>query len=205
MKIRGSVLTLAAGGILVAGSGGGTVQAQDQAAAKHDGHAKASGQEMKGGSMDQKFVMEAAMGGMAEVELGRLATERAANADVKAFGQKMVDDHSKANEELKAIATQKSIMLPVELGPKHKAMKNQLSKLNGAAFDRAYVNMMVKDHVKDVSEFEKAANTAKDADIKGFASKTLPTLQEHLQMIKDLSGKVSGGKKMTKTASNPVR
>lgn len=203
MKTKGLLITLAASGLFVAAGGAAVVQAQDHTTAKHESHA--SGQEAKGGSMDQKFVMEAAVGGMAEVELGRLATERAENADVKAFGQKMVDDHTKANDELKAIAAQKSIMLPAELGPKQKAMKDQLSKLNGAAFDRAYVNMMVKDHVKDVSEFEKASNTAKDADIKGFASKTLPTLQEHLQLVKELSGKVSGGKKMTKTAGNPAK
>jgi putative membrane protein len=154
-------------------------------------------------AMDKKFVMEAAMGSMAEVEMGRLATEKASSSDVKSFGQRMVDDHSKANDELKALASQKGIMVPAEMSPKHKAMKDQLSALSGDAFDRAYMKMMVKDHTKDVAEFQKASTKGKDGDIKGFASKTLPTLQGHLQMARDVAGKVSGGKKMsTKTASN---
>jgi len=218
MKTREAMLALvAAGGLVLAGSGG-AVMAQDNSAAQSTGNAQSSSKHdasmqhkgsgmddhsMMMSAMDKKFVIEAAMGGMAEVEMGRLATEKAASSDVKNFGQKMVDDHSKANDELKALANQKGIMVPAELSPKDKAMRDQLAKLSGDAFDRAYMKMMVKDHTKDVADFQKASTNGKDGDVKGFASKTLPTLQEHLQMARDVAGKVSGGKKMTaKAASN---
>src|SRR6185312_1533412 len=99
---------------------------------------------------DKKFAMEAAMGGMAEVKKGQLAVEKASNPDVKAFGQKMVDDHTKANEELKEVASKESIDLPTSLDAKQQAMVDKLSKLSGAAFDKAYMKDMVKDHDTDV-------------------------------------------------------
>ena len=141
---------------------------------------------------DKAFVMEAAQGGMAEVELGRLATDKATNADVKQFGQRMVDDHGKANDELKGLASQKNVTLPTELDAKHKATRDLLSKLTGDAFDKAYMADMVADHNKDVAAFMRASKTAKDADLKAFAGKTLPTLQEHQRMAKDVAGKVRG-------------
>src|SRR6185503_11239870 len=108
-------------------------------------------------SSDQKFVMEAAHGGMLEVELGRMAVDKASNADVKQFGQRMVDDHSKAGDELMQLASQKGITLSSDDHKgmaKGQAVKDKLSKLSGADFDREYMDMMVKDHVKDVKEFE---------------------------------------------------
>lgn len=144
-------------------------------------------------STDQHFIHEAAVGGMAEVELGKLASEKAESADVKQFGQRMVTDHSKANDQLKSLAADKNIQLPAQLDAKHKATVDRLSKLSGAAFDRAYVQEMVKDHNEDVSEFRKQASSASDADVKAFASKTLPTLQEHDRMIKDISAKMGKG------------
>ena len=133
------------------------------------------------GSQDIDFVLDAAKGGMAEVELGRLAAERARNEEVKKFGQRMVDDHTKAGEELKSIARSKGIKLPQEIDAKDQALLNRLQKLNGAAFDRAYMQAMVSDHVKDVSEFKHEANAGRDPQVKSFASMTLPTLEEHLQ------------------------
>jgi putative membrane protein len=144
---------------------------------------------------DNTFVTKAAQGGMAEVELGRLATERAANAKVKQFGQQMVDDHTKANDELKSIASGKGVTLPSMLDSKDQATKNKLSSLQGAAFDRAYMEDMVSDHEKDIAEFQREADHGTDADMKAFASKTLPTLQHHLQMAKDALADVkSSGK-----------
>ena len=143
---------------------------------------------------DRNFVMKAARGGLAEVEFGRLAAEKASNPDVKQFGQKMVDDHSKANDELKTIAQQKGIDLPTDLDAKDKATRDHLAKLSGDAFDRAYMRDMVKDHKTDVSEFRKESQSGKDADIKAFAGKTLPTLEEHLKMAQDDHAKVTGGK-----------
>ena len=133
------------------------------------------------GSEDIEFVLDAANGGMAEVELGRLAAEHARSDEVKKFAQRMVDDHTKAGDELKSIAERKGIKLPAEMDPKDRALMNRLEKLNGAAFDRAYMQAMVSDHVKDVSEFKKEANAGRDPQVKSFASTTLPTLEEHLQ------------------------
>jgi putative membrane protein len=137
-----------------------------------------------GGAGDPAFVKEAAMGGMAEVELGKLAAEKASNADVKKFGQRMVDDHSKANDELKMIAGAKNVTLPSALDAKHKATVDRLSKLSGDAFDRAYMRDMVADHVQDVAAFKRESQAGKDADVKAFASKTLPTLEDHLKMAR---------------------
>jgi len=168
-------------------------------------------------SSDQKFVIEAAHGGMMEVELGRLATQKAASDDVKQFGQRMVDDHSKAYEELVTLASSKGIMLPKPgehhmsgdsgtdaahhglMGKEHDKMMKEhhklMSKLNGlsgAEFDREYMKLMVEDHTKDVAGFEKEAAHGDDADVKAWAGNKLPTLKEHLQMARDINMKVGG-------------
>ena len=156
------------------------------------GHAASAAGNGALAAADKAFVMEAAQGGMAEVELGRLATEKASNADVKQFGQRMVDDHGKANDELKGLASQKNVTLPTELDAKHKAARDRLSKLTGDAFDKAYMTDMVADHNKDVAAFTRASKTAKDADLKAWAGKTLPTLQEHQRLAKEVAGKVRG-------------
>jgi len=137
--------------------------------------------------MDTHFVKEAADGGLAEVELGKLAADKASSDAVKQFGQKMVDDHSKANDQLKQLASQKQIDLPQEPSAKHKAMMARLQKLSGADFDKAYVSEMLKDHQHDVSAFQQESSSAADPDIKNFASQTLPTLQEHLKQVQSLS------------------
>jgi putative membrane protein len=142
-------------------------------------------------SADTAFVMKAASGGMAEVELGKMAQEKGSSQAVKDFGKKMVDDHTKANDQLKQVASQKNITVPGDMMPKDKATVAKMSSLSGAAFDKAYVKDMVEDHKKDVAAFQKEANSGKDSDIKGFASQTLPTLQEHLKMIQDIASKKS--------------
>jgi len=139
---------------------------------------------------DLAFMNDAAPGGMAEVELGKLAASKAQNAEIKAFGQRMVEDHTKANDELKALAAQKKVMLPPDVLPVHKQAMEKLSKLSGADFDREYVKEMVEDHEKDVAAFENVSKTAADADVKAFASKTLPTLKMHLEMIKAMADKM---------------
>jgi putative membrane protein len=140
---------------------------------------------------DTRFIKEAAAGGMEEVQLGQLAVKKASNGDVKSFGQRMVDDHTKANSQLQQIASQKGVTVPSKLPASKQKDLDKLSKLNGAAFDRGYMSMMVKDHVKDVSEFQKASNNAKDSDVKSFASATLPTLQDHLKMARDINSALS--------------
>ncbi len=135
---------------------------------------------------DKQFVKKAAQGGMAEVELGQLAKERGSSDAVKQFGQRMVDDHSKANDQLKQLASNKGVDLPSTLDAKDEATKMKLSKLSGEAFDRAYMKDMVTDHTKDVSEFRHESQSAKDPDVKNFASQTLPTLEEHLKSAKSV-------------------
>src|SRR5205085_4231192 len=115
-------------------------------------------------SADRDFMMKAAIGGMEEVELGRMAAQKAASNDVKQFGQRMVDDHSRANDELTSLAGQKTVTLPTALDQQHQADVDRLSRLAGAAFDREYMTMMVKDHVEDVAEFEREASTGSDND-----------------------------------------
>ena len=136
---------------------------------------------------DRAFVKKAAQGGMAEVELGKLATERASNPDVKKFGERMVNDHTKANDQLKEVASSKNVTLPKSLDAKDEATKKRLSSLSGAAFDRAYMTDMVTDHTKDVAEFRRESSSAKDAAVKDFATQTLPTLQDHLQEAKKIA------------------
>jgi len=133
------------------------------------------------------FVMEAAQGGMAEVALGKLASEKASNDRVRQFGQQMVADHGKANDELKALAQTKSVMVPADLNAKHKATQDRLSKLSGTAFDRAYIEEMVGDHKKDVADFRKEAKSGSDSQVKAWAAKTLPTLEEHYKMVQDIN------------------
>ena len=139
---------------------------------------------------DKEFVSKAGMGGLAEVQMGNLALQKAANADVKAFGQRMVTDHSKANAELAQFATAKGLALPTELADEHKAGYEHLNGLSGAEFDKAYMEHMVSDHEKDVAEFDKASTSASDADLKAWAGKTLPTLKEHLELAKTTARKV---------------
>jgi putative membrane protein len=139
---------------------------------------------------DRKFVTEALQGGMAEVELGKLASERASNDAVKQFGQRMADDHGKAGDELMKIAQDKGMSPPMEMDAKHKKLHDRLAKLSGAAFDRAYMDEMVKDHRTDVKNFQREASGAKDPDVKAFAAKTLPTLQEHLKQAESVNGQV---------------
>ncbi len=144
---------------------------------------------------DKKFVREAAQGGLAEVELGKLATEKASNDEVKKFGQHMVDDHTKAGDELKEVASSKGIQIAQQLSAKDKLTKERLSKLSGEQFDKAYMADMVKDHTQDVADFERESRSGVNPDVKDFAAKTLPTLKDHLRQAREIAP-------MTHTASN---
>ena len=135
------------------------------------------------GKDDSKFAVEAASGGMTEVALGKLAQEKGENTKVKNFGAMMVTDHTKANMELMGLAKTKSITLPTVPGADDQKVIDKLSKLSGKDFDKAYVSDMIDDHKNDIKKFQDAAKNCSDADLKGFASKTLPTLQNHLDAI----------------------
>ena len=132
---------------------------------------------------DGDFILEAASGGLMEVELGRYASTNAASARVKEFGRMMVTDHTKANTKLKAIAGKKNVTLPAAPTGKHQTHISDLTAKKGADFDKAYVAMMVDDHKEDVSKFQDEAKNGKDPDVKAFASSTLPVLQKHLKSI----------------------
>lgn len=141
---------------------------------------------------DEAFLTKAAQANFAEIEAGALCEAKATNAEVKKFGQHMVEDHSKANRELTEMAVKKGFRLPSR--PDDSQMKEiaDLAKLSGADFDKKYAAMMVSDHQKAVALFEENAQSAKDGDVRAWAEKTVPTLREHLKMARDLNDKVTG-------------
>ncbi|MNI60047.1 hypothetical protein D3C87_369120 [compost metagenome] len=136
---------------------------------------------------DAKFTTQAAVGGMAEVELGKMALEKSSNAKVKEFATMMVKDHGMANTELMAIAKLKNITLPSTVDDEHKQKMDDLSKKTGADFDKAYVDAMVSGHKSTLKLMEDEAKDGKDADLKSFATKTAPIVQSHLVMINKIN------------------
>jgi len=136
---------------------------------------------------DAKFTTQAAVGGMAEVELGKLALEKSSNAKVKEFATMMVKDHGMANTELMAIAKLKNITLPSTVDDEHKQKMDDLSKKTGADFDKAYVDAMVSGHKSTLKLMEDESKDGKDADLKSFATKTAPIVQGHLVMINKIN------------------
>jgi putative membrane protein len=132
-------------------------------------------------AQDRQFVMMAAQGGMAEVELGRLAVQKASSSPVKNFGQQMVREHTQANNQLKQLASRKSITLPTGVSEQHKATKAKLSKLSGVAFNQELMNQMIMDHEKTVALFERQSQQGSDPDLKVWATQTLPNLRGHLR------------------------
>jgi len=139
---------------------------------------------------DKKFAMKAAEGGLSEVNLGGIAASKATNADVKAFGQRMQTDHGKAGDELKQWASSKGFDLPTQPNAEAQKTATELSGKSGAAFDKAYMQDMVKDHDKDVKEFEEASKKVKDPDLKSWVDKTLPVIQDHDKMAHDIAKKL---------------
>ncbi len=135
---------------------------------------------------DADFAVDAAQGGMMEVQLGKLAQSNASSAAVKDFGDMMVRDHSAANDELKSLAAQKNITLPTSLSDDKQQKVNDLSQKKGEDFDKAYIDLMVDDHKKDIDEFQKEANNGNDADIKSWASGKVPVLQGHLDKAQSI-------------------
>jgi putative membrane protein len=150
---------------------------------------------------DRTFIEDAAKGGMAEVELAKIAQERASSPEVKQFAQQMERDHSQANEKIRQLAQEKGVTMPEgpKLSQNHEASK--LMKKQGQEFDREYMDYMVKDHKKDVKEFKKQAEKAKDPDVRSFAQQTAPTLEHHLQMAESADAAV-GGKQAKNAARN---
>ena len=135
------------------------------------------------------FVKEAAQGGMAEVELGQLASKNAQDPEVKKFGQMMVSEHGKANAELKTLAGKKNWTMPTDIGS-HKSTMDKLQGLKGADFDKAYVDEMVSDHEKDLKAFQQQGQSGTDPELKEFAAKTATVIQKHLDAIKAIQAKM---------------
>jgi putative membrane protein len=141
---------------------------------------------------DLDFVNNAAKGGTTEVELGHLAAQKSKNPEVQRFASRMVRDHSKIDLKLTALASSKGVQLPDGKGLMNDATYLELKVLSGKEFDKAYVKAMVADHKDDVSNFEKQSADAHDPDVKSFAAKTLPMLQEHLNMIQKIQSDIGG-------------
>jgi putative membrane protein len=138
---------------------------------------------------DKQFAAEATQGGLAEVEMGQLALQKANSPQVKQFAQRMVTDHTQANQELLQLAKSQNLDVPTQVDAKHKSDMDMLRGMNGTAFDTAYMQHMVQDHQKDVAEFQKQAQSGGDPALKSFAVKYLPVLQQHLQMAQSTASK----------------
>ena len=140
-------------------------------------------------SADKKFATDAAQGGLAEVEMGRLALEKGTSPQVKQFGQQMVTDHTQANNELMQLSKSQNLDLPEQVNSKHKSAMERLSGMSGKDFDTAYMQHMVQDHQEDIADFQKEAQSGSDTALKSFAQKYLPVLQQHLQMAQAAASK----------------
>jgi putative membrane protein len=136
-----------------------------------------------------EFASKAASGGMMEVELGQIAQQKAVSHRVKDFGAMMVQDHTAANDDLKSRVSSLDVALPSMVNEEDQKEMDKLSKKQGKDFDKAYMNMMLDDHKKDVAEFRKAADKCTEPSLKDFASKTLPVLEKHLDSAKAITGK----------------
>jgi len=143
---------------------------------------------------DETFVKVAARGGLAEIKLGKLAMDQGSSEAVKAFGTRMVAEHTNAGDKLKEVAKEEQIGLPTDISARNQAAYDRLSKLSGADFDQAYAQDMVKDHQQDLRDFQREANHGNDDVIRGFAAETVPMIQQHLEQAKE----------MLKTVSPPI-
>ena len=146
------------------------------------------------------FMKDAAQGGLAEIELGKLAGTKAQNAEVKKFGQMMVTDHTAIGSDLKALAAKKNFTLPTDVGS-HKSTIDKLNGLTGADFDKEYVSDMVSGHESVLADFQKQAANATDPDVKAFAAKQVPIIKKHLDAIKALQAKMSGASNTSKPSN----
>ena len=145
-------------------------------------------------SSDYKFAKEAACGGMMEVNLGKIAAQKSANPSVQQFAQRMVTDHGKAGDQLKGVVTKNGATLPEQLSATQQKEIDRLNNLSGDEFDKEYVTLMVRDHKKALKEFQHAAKTVENPDLKQFAETTAPTVQEHLTMIEDIQKQLGSTK-----------
>lgn len=175
------------------GGSASTSGTQSQANTSQSSGAQGSEAQGNGSSSDKKFVKEAMQGSMAEIKLGQMAQEKASSPEVKQFGQRMVDDHTKLSSQMQPVATQMGLTPPTDLDMKHKAIQKKLEGMSGADFDKAYMKAMVKDHKKDLSEFQKEASSGKNSQVKDAAQQGSQVIQEHLQMAQQIAQQVGAG------------
>jgi putative membrane protein len=135
----------------------------------------------------KSFLEKAAEGQQAEIAMGRLASERASAEQVKQFGAQMMRDHQKASKEIQQLASKEGVVLPTELSGKHNDKRQEFEQLSGDEFDRAYIRYMLRDHQKDVKEFERHAKAIKDPQVQQWAEGTLPLLKQHLQTAQKIA------------------
>lgn len=150
-----------------------------------------------GGTPGERFMIQAAQANLAEIETGRLATERARNSDVRQYGARMVRDHTEAGQELMRLANQMGVSLPQQPDEMHQQLAQKLSNLEGAEFDRAYMRAMVEDHQHVISMFEQQAESPEDPELQAFASKTVPILRDHLRMARMIQRSLESGPSMS--------
>lgn len=178
---------LAAGMLLLGLAGPGFAQSADTSARTMQSTTAAAAKPAHPiKAADSTFMKHAAADGMAEVAMGRMALDKSSDSQVKQLAQRIVDDHKKANDQLKAIARDNGVKLPDGPTPDARKAAEAMRKLDGAAFDKAWARHMVSDHEKAVAMFTKASKSG-DADVRDFAAQTLPALRDHLQMAKDLT------------------
>jgi putative membrane protein len=161
------------------------IRGMDDATTQMPGASEPAGMSQQ--QADKKFVQGALQGGMAEVELGKLALQKSSNEEVKKFAQRMVDDHTKLGEDMEPIAVQLGVKLPDGLSKKDQALRAKLQELSGAQFDKAYIHAMVKDHQKDLQEFKSEAQSAVNSALKSAAQKATPIIQSHLEQIEQIA------------------
>jgi putative membrane protein len=146
---------------------------------------RAAGRRMRPNNGERLFMRTVAHGNMAEIRLGRLALNRAGSSEVRSFAQKMIDDHGRAQSELKSLAARYRIVLPANVNAKQRATYDRLARLRGASFDRAYMREMVADHRKTVTLFMDRANTGRNSEVREWAAEKLPALRHHLAMARE--------------------
>jgi len=178
--------------VIITSSCGKKAETDNKEIAENVNDEKLDGKDEK---KDADFAVDAADGGRLEVQLGQLALKNSSNEEIKKFGQSMIDDHTKANEELKALADRKGITLPVALSDKNQKNYEDLAGKTGLDFDKAYSEFMVKDHKEDIDEFKKEAEKGTDPEIKAWARGKISTLEHHLMMAENAHNIVKDIKK----------
>jgi putative membrane protein len=194
--IYGKKTVAIAGAILLCGSMG-LAQMQQQPnnpAAQAPGQAPGMDSQMNGmqaanqpSPLDKMFVRKAMQGSMAEVQLGQLTLEKSNNEQVKQFAQRMIDDHTKLNDQMKPVAQQVGVSAPDQVSKKDKQTMAKLQGLSGTAYDQAYIKDMVKDHKQDLSDFQMEASSGQDQTVKDAANQGSQIIAQHLQLAQQLA------------------